>query len=1349
MKLRNLIYGISAGAMALLCAATADGAGPRRHFEAIPGQYNHQITTIHQHTNGLIWIGTAKGLCIFDGYSVYPARTQHPDSATFINDYIIKICEDAQGRLWIRTQGEYGLYDPKTLTEDGDYKRILAEAGIGDGLIYDIEADKEGSIWVAVAGDGIYKIPGGTGKAVKSDFKPSKDYNACHIIFNNYGTAVVVDESGALTWIDPSTLKVMDHVGPSRPADSIIKENFRLSAVGKTNRYWVYSPTFIDIYDGNEGRWVSNLIPANEKHGTIKHIYQDTKGEVWLARDNHGLERIEKVEGQPIFITEDRPGDITYKNTISYFMEDNSGTVWLGTQKKGLLTHNDCVHKFGLEELPDVNCMVPSSGTWVWVGTDSRGLWRWNTATGEKHHVPDPSEGDSPAAITSLITTGDGTLYVGAFAHGIRRVRNGVFEKITTGTPLDTSFAWSLTSDGSGGLWIATLGGGVFHYVPSTGEIRQYTAAGSGLQSDYVNTGIRSKDGRIYFGHSNGVSYYEPADGGIHDLTDLNRNLETSGWKTTQLFEDSRGLLWVATTDGLKVIDRTHGKVTHVKTYQGKDNSIAGIIEDNGGSLWVSEGKTLTNITVNYADRTGDIELSQRHYDPSDGLMDSEFNQRSFAKTPSGEILLGGLYGANRFIPAEIKYNSINPRVIFTDLYISNRLIKPGEEIGGTKILEASLHNGGSVTLPHGTKDFSIYFTTDNYALPEKTSYHYKLEGYDNEWLTLPEGRHSLTYTNLPSGRYRLLITGVNGDGYESEIPGILQITVKSSFWTSIWAWLIYAAILGLIALAIYHITNRITKRRISERMKEEERKKQEEINQLKFQFFTNISHDLRTPLTLIVSPLDEMMKETEDARQKKRLKLLKDNALRLLTLVNQLLDFRKNEVAGLNFNPTEADIVAFARKVCDSFTAMSERKKVNFSFYSDREQIVMAFDEDKLEKIFMNLLGNAFKFTPSYGRVDVAVEQTGDEGQTLRIKVADSGPGIPDKDKERIFDQFYQSDEKKGSQVQMGSGLGLSMVKEYVRLHDGTVRVTDNVEYGSVFIVEMPITHIDPPGRKDEGNEESAAESPEETHDGQKPAAQEPGTLPTALVVDDNPDLTEMLRFELENDFNVITAGDGKEALEAVRKEKPAIVVTDLMMPVMDGIELCRRLKSDPETVGIPVIILTAKHDLGIKIEGLTLGAEDYITKPFNLDVLRLRMKRLIQLTAKGATRTLVEPEPELIKVTPLDEKLIENAMKYVSDNIASDSLSVEDLSDHLGMSRVKLYKKIKQITGKTPIEFIRIIRLKRAAQLLRESQLNVSEVAYKTGFGSPKAFSKYFREEFGILPSVYQDREGSEYKV
>ncbi len=1349
MNLKKILTSLSILAMQALAPIQSDAAGPRHNFEAIPGSYNHLITTIHRHSNGMIWVGTATGLCRFDGYSIVPARTEQSDSSTYLNDYVQKICEDSQGRLWIKAQSQFGIYDPSTHEINLNFKEIMESVGLQDALLTAIESDKDGSIWIAVADDGVYKVPGGTEKAIKTDFKLKEGHNVSNIVFNKYGLPVCVDESGALTWIDPHTLKATEHVEPIHPNGMNVKENYQV-AVDKNNRYWVYSPRLIELYDGNEGMWISDRIPEKERHVNTKYIYQDNKGQLWIVRDNHGLERIETAGKEIHFVADDAPDDITYKNTLTYLLEDNSGTTFVGTYKKGLLTDNDCIRKFSLEELPDVNCMIAGSGNWVWVGTDSSGLWRWNTATGEKTPVRDPAEGEAPAAVTSLVMLGDNTLYVGAFSHGLRRVRDGKFENVITGTPLDTSYTWSLTSDGEGGLWIATLGAGVFHYNPATNEVKQYSESNSGLRSNYLTVSMKSKDGKTYFGHGGGIDYFDPADGMIHDIKDLNENFDTSQWKISQLFEDSRGLLWAATSQGLKVIDRTHNKISEVVTFDGKTNNyINGIIEDNGGSMWVSEGRILTNLTVSYADRTGDLDISARHYDDEDGLMDSDFNQRSFVKLPSGEILLGGLYGANRFIPAEIKYNSVAPRIIFTDLYISNRLVHPGDKKGKTVILKEALHDGGEIRLPHSVKDFTIYFTTDNYALPEKTTYLYKLEGYDEEWLTLPPGQHSVTYTNLSTGTYQLSVKGINSDGYESFAPGKITIKVFPPFWATIWAYIIYALLLALAVWGIVKIISRIEQKRFDRKIDDEKRRKQEEINQLKFNFFTNVSHDLRTPLTLIVSPLDEMIKETDDPRHKKRLKLLKDNATRLLTLVNQLLDFRKNEVAGLQFTPVESDVVSFSKKVCDSFAALSERKRVNFSFYSDRKEIMMAFDQDKLEKIFMNLLGNAFKFTPSYGRVDVSLEQIGEESPTLRIKVADSGPGIDDKDKEFIFDSFYQANDNSDSQVQMGSGIGLSLVREYVSLHHGTVRVTDNVETGSVFIIELPIEHI---GSTPEGDTEERDEAEENTSglDSYPENYDQAGPMladmrPLALVVDDHPDMTEMLKFELEKDFNVITAADGNEALAKISEQRPSIIITDLMMPGMDGIELCRRLKSDPETVSIPLIILTAKHDLGVKIEGLTLGAEDYITKPFNLDVLRLRMKRLIELTNKGATRALIDPEPEYIKVTPLDEKLIENAMKYVSDNIASPQLSVEDLSDHLGMSRVRLYKKIKQITGKTPIEFIRIIRLKRAAQLLRESQMNVSEIAYKTGFNSPKVFSKYFKDEFGILPSAYQDREGT----
>ncbi len=1359
MTLKKLIFPLLMFAIGLVDPMQAVSAQVDHHLEAIPGSYNHLITTIHRHSNGMLWVGTATGLVRFDGYSVTPAQSQKPDSITFINGYISKICEDSQGRLWIKSESDYGIYDPMTHTENSNMKKVLMEAGIPDGQITDMESDKDGSIWIAMADDGIYKIPGGTEKAIKTSYKPHKDYNVTCIVFNKYGSPVCVDESGTLTWIDPHSYKIIEQVKPDKALSVNRKETFQL-AVDKNNRYWLYSPLIIALYDGNAGEWISDKI--KDKHGNTKHIYQNSKGDLWIARDNHGLERVEKIGDELHFVTADSPKDPTYKNTLTYLLDDDAGTIWIGTYKKGLFTTNECVNKFELEEFPDVNCMLAGRDNWVWVGTDSSGLWRWNTVTGEKYPVVDPSEGDAPGAITSLVMGKDNTLYVGAFAYGLRRVRDGKFESVKTGSPLDTSYAWSIASDGNGGLWIASLGAGAFHYNPVTGEIKQFTDTNSGLRSNYLTMSLKSKDGRTYFGHGGGIDYFDPADGQMHEIKDLNKKFDTTGWKISQIFEDSRGLLWVGTSQGLKVIDRTHPSVTEVKTFDGKThNYITGIIEDNGGSMWVSEGRILTNIKVNYSDLSGELELSARHYDTEDGLMDSDFNQRSFAKLPSGEILLGGLYGANRFIPAEIKYNSVNPKIIFTDLYISNKIVHPGDKKMGKTILEEALHDGGEIQLPHGTKDFTIYFTTDNYALPEKTTYQYKLEGYNDDWMTLPPGRHSVTYTNLSSGKYRLLVKGINSDGFESDAPAEISIKVNPSFWTTPWAFIIYALALALIVWGGIKLINRREQKRFQIKVEEEERKKQEEINQLKFDFFTNVSHDLRTPLTLIVSPLDEMIKDSQNERQRKRLTLLKDNASRLLTLVNQLLDFRQNEVTGLQLNPKEGDVVSFSKRVCESFTSLSERKRINFLFYSDRKEIMMAFDEDKLEKILMNLLGNAFKFTPSYGSINVSLEQVGDENPMLRIKVADTGKGIDDKDKEFIFDSFYQANDSDNSQVQIGNGIGLSMVKEYVKLHQGTVRVTDNVEKGSVFIIDLPIVHSDHYAKKEDEDEEynddwtEVAEEVTVTNETKKSEEEEYDDeveytegedLPIALVVDDNPDMTEMLRFELEKDFDVVVAADGNEALERIKERTPSIILTDLMMPGMDGIELCRQLKSNPETVAIPLIIITAKHDLGVKIEGLTVGADDYITKPFNLDVLRLRMKKLVNLTDKGATRTLVDPEPESIKITPLDEKFIEKAVKYVSDNLDSPKLSVEDLSDHIGMSRVNLYKKIKQITGKTPIEFIRIIRLKRAAQLLRESQLNVSEIAYRTGFNSPKVFSKYFKEEFGILPSVYQDKEGTE---
>jgi signal transduction histidine kinase/DNA-binding response OmpR family regulator len=629
------------------------------------------------------------------------------------------------------------------------------------------------------------------------------------------------------------------------------------------------------------------------------------------------------------------------------------------------------------------------------------------------------------------------------------------------------------------------------------------------------------------------------------------------------------------------------------------------------------------------------------------------------------------------------------------------------------------------------------------------------LEGFNENWLTSMSDMHRVTYTNLAPGTYILKVKATNSDGYAGTEEASLKIVILPPFWMTPWAYIVYALlIVGVVSFSLYAVQRR-ERNKFRIRQIEEDAKKREELSQMKFRFFTNVSHELRTPLTLIISPMESMMKEITDEKLHGKLQLMYRNAQRLLNLVNQLLDFRKNEMAGLHLTLSEGDIVAYVRSICASFLMLSEKKHVHLTFFSAMESLNMSFDEDKIGKVVMNLLSNAFKFTPDGGRVDVALEMSKEMSGRLLIKVSDTGVGIRDEDKERIFERFYQVEQEEPEHQSTGSGIGLSLVRDFVTLHEGTVRVVDNVGSGSVFLVELPVKHVrvSPPkpaplteeveeheellpGMEEEALSVDLLDDMEDNEDEKE--------KPLALIVDDNEDLVAFMKDSLSLYFRIQSASNGREAWQKISELMPDIIVSDVMMPEMDGNELCRWVKTDKRTSDIPMILLTARQAVEDKVEGLTIGADDYVTKPFNVEILILRMRKLIDLSKKRKAKSLIDPEPSEIAITSLDEKLVENAIKYVEANIGRCDLSVEELSRGLGMSRVHLYKKLLQITGKTPIEFIRVIRLKRAAQMLRESQQNVSEIAYQLGFNNPKYFSKYFKDEFGVLPSVYQEREG-----
>lgn len=639
---------------------------------------------------------------------------------------------------------------------------------------------------------------------------------------------------------------------------------------------------------------------------------------------------------------------------------------------------------------------------------------------------------------------------------------------------------------------------------------------------------------------------------------------------------------------------------------------------------------------------------------------------------------------------------------------------------------------------------FSVSFASDNYNLPEKTQYMYKLEGFNNDWLTLPVGVHNVTFTNLAPGKYVLRVKAINSDGYVGIKEATLGIVVNPPFWMSWWAYLLYAAgLVVVLFLARYRMLKR-EREKFHLQQIENEVAKNEEINNMKFRFFTNVSHELRTPLTLIISPLEGMLKETTDELQSTRLQLMYRNAQRLLHLVNQLLDFRKGEMSTHQLSLSEGDIISYVHSVCNSFLLMADKKHIQFSFFSGIDTFSMAFDADKVGKIVMNLLSNAFKFTPEGGRVTVMIEHVTGTPDTLEIKIADTGIGISDVDKEHIFDRFYQADHK-GVEETTGNGIGLSLVRDFVTLHEGEVKVFDNIGTGSVFVIQFPVKHVETQVQLPEETGMSVGD--EEDREMKEEVREETGRkdFPLLLVVDDNEDFRIFMRYSLELQYRVKLAVNGNEAWEMMQEELPDLVISDVMMPQMDGNELCRLIKQDKRIAHIPVILLTARQNTEAKLEGLQTGADDYVTKPFNMTILVLRIRKLIELSRyHRVTQGMIDPAPSEIVITSLDEKLIEKAIKYVEDNMSRTELSVEELSRELGMSRVHLYKKLLQITGKTPIEFIRVIRLKRAAQLLRESQLHVSEVAFEVGFNNPKYFSRYFKDEFGVLPSVYQEKEG-----
>ena len=1324
-----------------------------KHLEAKDGLSNNQVTAIHRDTKGFMWFGTASGLNRYDGYEVKVYRNQSGNPNSLPDNYVAGIQEDRHGQLWIRTGSGYSIYCPATDSFDNDLEGRLWKAGIS-GTLSRIFIDSEMTYWAYVAGQGVYRYRDGEQEPVIAPVPAGRPGEAGIENMTECADGIVLAYwNGVLTCVDKQNLNVRWTTdGIARDVGEEQHNVYDLFA-DREGRIWIYGVTGMWVYCPATNQWLMRA-PRQGHFDVVRAVAQDKYGRIWIGHDQNGISIVEDGTTRQVLKNDPDNSRSLPNNTVTALYEDEAGTMWVGLYKKGVSYYNESIFKFGMHDVGDVNCIEEGSNGALWLGTNGAGLMRWDMRTGRRQTFTagQGSRSVSADVIVSLLRDSKHRLWIGTYWGGLDCYDGTRFThyRHEAGKPhaLANDNVWSLVEGRDGNLWIGTLGGGLQCLNPETGVFTTYTSANSGLLSDHVMSMCLAADNRLLIGTSYGMSVMDMTTHKITDFT-IGATGEKcfAGLNIIQVYEDSRGYLWVATREGLKVYDSRLGRAYDVPLNPDYSKPfVLGIVEDAGQGIWVTVGGELVNVVLTADAGDGGLAFHCRSYTDKDGLQSSDFNQRSMKRLAGGEILVGGMYGVNSFRPDDIKYNLALPKVMFCGLRLFNEEVGVGKEYGGRVVLGKALNQTEELVLDYKQNVFTVSFASDNYVLPEKTSYAYKLEGFDEDWLTsLPDIRQ-LTYTNLAPGTYVLRIKAVNSDGYAGTEEARLKIVIRPPFWQTPWAYACYAVLIAGALFCGLVVVKRRERNKWRIRHMEEEARRTEELNQMKFRFFTNVSHELRTPLTLIISPLESMIKETKDGKAADRLKLMHRNALRLLYLVNQLLDFRKNEMAGLHLNLSEGDIVPYIHNICNSFLMLSDKKDVRLTFFSAVDSLEMSFDEDKVGKVVMNLLSNAFKFTPAGGKVDVSLEVLEGSPETLEIKIADTGIGIKDEDKQHVFERFYQAGQEGGATASGGSGIGLSLVHDYVALHGGAVQVFDNAGGGSVFVVDLPVKHsavsVATPLSAEAAEEDALAldgaqSSSEKADEGD-------GKKPVVLVVDDSGDFLAFMSDSLSLYFTVRVATNGEEALKMIPEVKPDLIVSDLMMPVMDGNELCRRVKADKKTADIPFVLLTAKQSVENKVEGLTIGADDYVTKPFNMEVLVLRMRKLIDLSSRHRSHGYIDPEPSEIVITSLDEKLIGDAIKYVEKNIARSDLSVEELSHELGMSRAHLYKKLLQITGKTPIEFIRVIRLKRAAQLLRESQQNVSEIAYQLGFNNPKYFSKYFKDEFGVLPSVYQEREG-----
>ncbi|WP_162945017.1 hybrid sensor histidine kinase/response regulator transcription factor [Flavisolibacter nicotianae] len=1342
------------------------------------GLSSNTVNAILKDRYGLIWFATEDGLDKFDGTNFTVYRHKPGDPASLQANEILALYEDNSGNLWVGTSGgSLSLYD-RTRDAFLNFPANGSANAISNNVIRDVCSDYLGNIWIAHFG-GVNILDPVTKKVSQMDIRSGNAGSSLTkpglCLFEDSQHRMWIGTTEGLFQYNPKTKSLTQFVHSDNDPRSISGNNINAVVEDKAGNIWIGTNGGLSLFKpgANDfiyfGKTTKNGLSLSSNF--ISSIAVDGD-RLWLGTGD-GLDILDTRTGGIAKYSFDYRNihSLTAKSVRSIYI-DRQGIYWLGMIGGGVNRYDKNLNLFNYVKsnvfdekglsAPVVNAFAGDKNGNVYVGTEGGGLSLFDRKTGLFQPVSLRSERKNAASsltVLALKMKRNNQLLVGTFSDGLFVFDPGsgsyrqLLQEDKTGD-LNSNDIFCIEEDHQGKVWLGTNGGGikvlndenkvVMHYTPVPKAATDVLLPING----YIRDIEEDREGNIWIAtHGGGIAVLDPVSGKFTIYNSYNSKLPND--KVLSLLEDSRGNMWAGTFGGgLGLFNkRTKQFVTFSEKDGLQNNAVYKILEDQKGLLWLSTNKGISSLDI------GTKKINNYNY--HNGVQNNNFVHGAGLRMADGELFFGGLEGFNYFNPAYLKKNSNIPSILITDLRVANQSVAPSED----GPIHENIAIAKEIDLDY-KQNFALSFVGLNYTSPEQNQYAYKLEGFDKDW-NYVGNTTAASYTNLDPGTYVFRVKASNNDGVWNNEGKTIRIIVHPPFWRTTIAYIFYVLFLGGLVLYFRHRSLQKLRRTFAleqERMQaEQERKETErirELDQLKIKFLTNLSHEFRTPISLILGPVDTLLSQEKKEQSSGQLQMIKRNARRLLNLVNQLLDFRKMEEDELRLQATEGELVAFVKEVSDSFKDLSERKQIDFAFESRIAQLNTLFDHDKVERILFNLLSNAFKFTLEGGHIRLLVDQekkASDPSQTwVTIKVSDTGIGIPADKKEKIFERFFQSPTA-ATILNQGTGIGLAITKEFVKMHGGSIEVESELGQGTTFVLHLPFVPLEAP--KTGGELQQKTTNPIiETEQVEEPT-EELGELvpvsgktelPLILIVEDNDDFRFYLKDNLRLQYKVFEAANGKEGWQKALAHHPQLIVSDVNMPLMDGIAFSKKIKSDKRTSHIPLILLTALTGEEDQLRGLGTGANDYITKPFNFELLNAKIKNLLVLNSKlkdTYTRQIKVLTPE-VNVESEDEKLLAMIMLYLEENLTNPQLSVEELSRHVGMSRSSLYSKLLELTGQTPVEYIRSVKLDKAAVLLEKSDLNIAQVAYSVGFSTPNYFAKSFKAKFNMLPSEYVNK-------